>query len=121
MKLSLIIFVAVTVSFVTLLLLPSLGSHFSVDSKKSHEDDGNRNDNNNGVIAKFSMASNSESAGPVELLNGFNDRNAPGYIHRQQASAAQTFRVSQEQTIDNVRQSRLILLEGIDNAIQINR
>jgi hypothetical protein len=64
MKLSLIIFVAVTVSFVTLLLLPSLS------------------------------------------------------IHPQQASAAQTFKVSKEQTIDNVRQSRLILLEGIDNAIQ---
>jgi hypothetical protein len=64
MKVSLIILVAVSVSFVTLLLLPSLG------------------------------------------------------IHPQQASAAQTFKVSKEQTIDNVRQSRLILLDGIDNAIQ---
>ncbi|HEY7080522.1 MAG TPA: hypothetical protein VH500_12520 [Nitrososphaeraceae archaeon] len=64
MKVSLIILVAVSVSFVTLLLLPSLG------------------------------------------------------IHPQQASAAQTFKVSKEQTIDNMRQSRLILLDGIDNAIQ---
>jgi hypothetical protein len=32
--------------------------------------------------------------------------------------AEQIFKVPNEQTIDNVRQSRLVLLEGIDNAIQ---
>ena len=42
------------------------------------------------------------------------------WIHRYVASSvgSQSFKVPNEQTIDNVRQSRLALLEGIDNAIQ---
>jgi hypothetical protein len=118
MKLSLIIFVAASVSFVTLLLLPSLDWHFSADSKKSHKDNDNGSDNNNGVIAMFSIAANSEGAGQGKILNGINYWNTLGYIYPQQASTVQTIKVSKGQTIDNVRQSRLALLEGIDNAIQ---
>ena len=119
MQLSLIVIVAVTVPLVTLLLLPSLCSYFSVDSKKSHKDSGNSNDIHNGVNAMFRIAANPQGPGPGEILSGFNDWNALGYIATShQVSAAQSFKVPNEQTIDNVRQSRLALLEGIDNAIQ---
>jgi hypothetical protein len=119
MKVSLIILVAVTVPLVTLLSLPSLYSHFLVDSKKSYKDNANSNDNTIGVNAMFSIAVTPQGSGSTEILTGFNDRNALGNIATsQQVSAAQSFKVSNELTNDNVRQSRLILLEGIDNAIQ---
>ena len=52
-------------------------------------------------------------------LTGFNDWNASlRYIVSQQALAAQAFEVPKEENISDVDQSRLILLEGIDNAIQ---
>jgi hypothetical protein len=51
-------------------------------------------------------------------LTGFNDWNALKYIVPQQALAAQAFEVPKEENISAVDQSRLILLEGIDNAIQ---
>jgi hypothetical protein len=56
-----------------------------------------------------------------QVLNGF-DRSQPVYIvHPLQASSVQTFNVQNDQhrelTVDNVRQSRLLLLEGINNAI----
>jgi hypothetical protein len=113
MKLSLIFCFAVTVSFASLLLLQWLSFHFSVYSKLYLE-----NDNDNGAIVKFNTDANSQGTGPGQMSNGFDDWNAFRYIYAQKALAAQTFKVPKEQTIDNVRQSRLILLEGIDNAIQ---
>jgi hypothetical protein len=117
MKLSLIFCFAVTVSFASLLLLQSLDFHFSVDSKQYQEND-NDNDNDIKVIVKFNTDANSQGTDPGQMSNGFSDWNAFRYIVAQKALAAQTFKVPKEQTIDNVRQSRLILLEGIDNAIQ---
>jgi hypothetical protein len=58
------------------------------------------------------------NSGPGQSLNGFNDWNALVYTVPQQALAAQTFQVPTEQTINDVRESRLVLLEGIDNGIQ---
>lgn len=119
MKVSLIILVVITVPLVTLLLLPSLYSHLLVDSKKYHKDNINSNDNTIGVNVIFSVAVTPQGSGSTEILTGFNDWNVLGYIATsQQVSAAQSFKVSNEQTINNVRQSRLILLEGINNAIQ---
>jgi hypothetical protein len=66
MKLSLIFCVAITVSFASLLLLQSLGSHFSVDSKQYRD-----NDNDNELIVKFSRAANSQGADQSQILNGF--------------------------------------------------
>jgi hypothetical protein len=119
MKGSLIILVAITVPLVTLLSLPSLYSYSLVDSKKYHKDNINSNDNTIGVNVIFSVVVTPQGSGSTEILTGFNDLNALGYFaSSQQVSAAQSFKASNEQTIDNVRQSRLILLEGIDNAIQ---
>jgi hypothetical protein len=53
----------------------------------------------------------------IALLNGFNDWNALVYALPQGLSG-QTLQVPNEQTINDVRGSRLVLLEGIDNAIQ---
>jgi hypothetical protein len=53
----------------------------------------------------------------IALLNGFNDWNALVYAVPQGLSG-QTLQVPNEQTINDVRGSRLVLLEGIDNAIQ---
>jgi hypothetical protein len=117
-KLSSIIFVALTIPLVTSFLLQSVGLPPSIDSKKYHKYNGNSNDDNNGVIVKFNIAANPQGTGPGQMPIGFNDWNAFRYIVAQQALAAQTFKVPKEQTIDNLRQSRLILLEGIDNAIQ---
>jgi hypothetical protein len=52
----------------------------------------------------------------IDLLNGFNDWNALVYTVPQELNG-QTLRVPNEQTINDVRGSRLVLLEGIDNAI----
>jgi hypothetical protein len=51
------------------------------------------------------------------LLNGFNDWPGRTYIVAQGPSG-QTLQMPNEQTINDVRGSRLVLLEGIDNAIQ---
>jgi hypothetical protein len=51
------------------------------------------------------------------LLNGFNDWPSLTYIVAQGPSG-QTLQVPNEQTMNDVRGSRLVLLEGIDNAIQ---
>ena len=50
-------------------------------------------------------------------MNGFNDWNALVNTDQPQTLAARTFHVSHEMTINDVRQARLVLLEGIDNAI----
>jgi hypothetical protein len=51
------------------------------------------------------------------LLNGFNDWTNLKYIVAQGLSG-QTLQVPNEQTMNDVRGSRLVLLKGIDNAIQ---
>jgi hypothetical protein len=53
----------------------------------------------------------------IALLNGFNEWNALVYAVPQGLNG-QTLQVPNEQTINDVRASRLVLLEGIDNAIQ---
>ena len=59
----------------------------------------------------FNIAANPQGPGPGQILIGFNDWNAFRYIAAQQVSAAQSFKVPNEQTIDNLRQSRLTLLK----------
>jgi hypothetical protein len=56
--------------------------------------------------------------GPGLLLNGFNDWNAITYIVSPQQLAARILEVPIEETVIDIIQSRLELLEGIDNAIQ---
>jgi hypothetical protein len=71
-----------------------------------------------GVNADINGGLDCRSPGPGPTLAGFNDWNALKYIVPQQALAAQAFEVPKEENISAVDQSRLILLEGIDNAIQ---
>ena len=58
-----------------------------------------------------------QAAHSAAALNGFNDWNALVNTDQPQTLAARTFHVSHEMTINDVRQARLVLLEGIDNAI----
>jgi hypothetical protein len=55
--------------------------------------------------------------GPGQLLNGFNDWTRLVYIVAQGLSG-QTLQEPNEQTMNDIRGSRLVLLEGINNAIQ---
>ena len=71
-----------------------------------------------GVNADINGGLDCRSPGPGPILKGFNDWNALKYIVPQQALATQAFEVPKEENITDVDQSRLILLEGIDNAIQ---
>jgi hypothetical protein len=71
-----------------------------------------------GINADINGGLDCRSPGPGPTLAGFNDWNALKYIVPQQALAAQAFEVPKEENISAVDQSRLILLEGIDNAIQ---
>ena len=71
-----------------------------------------------GVNADINGGLDCRSPGPGPTLTGFNDWNALKYIVPQQALAVQAFEVPKEENISAVDQSRLILLEGIDNAIQ---
>ena len=72
---------------------------------------------NTGVNSDINGDLACETPGPGPILNGFNDWNALTYIVPQQALAAQAFEVPKEETINDVVKARLILLEGIDNAI----
>jgi RTX calcium-binding nonapeptide repeat (4 copies) len=82
--------------------------------------------NFNGVINQQPVASNINEGLGCEVtgttLTGFNDWNNLVY-RAQPAEALNAFQISQlevpeeEQTMEDVRESRLILLEGIDNAI----
>jgi hypothetical protein len=72
-----------------------------------------------GVNADINGGLDCRSPGPGPTLTGFNDWNSSlRYVVPQQALAAQAFEVPREENISDVDQSRLILLEGIDNAIQ---
>jgi hypothetical protein len=57
------------------------------------------------------------TSGPGQLLAGFNDWTRLVYTVPQELNG-QTLQVPNEQTMNDVRGSRLVLLEGIDNAIQ---
>jgi hypothetical protein len=80
--------------------------------------------NFNGVTIDIGVDSNINgdlacgASGPGPILKGFNDWNALKYIVPQQALAALAFELPNEETINDVIEARLILLEGIDNAIQ---
>src|SRR3954471_19603776 len=65
------------------------------------------------------ITTGTQAAHAAAALNGFNDWNALVNTDQPQTLAARTFHVSQEKTINDVRQARLVLLEGIDNAIRI--
>ena len=58
------------------------------------------------------------TSGPGPSLTGFNDWNALTYIVAPQMLTAQRFEVPKEENVTDLIQSRLVLLEGIDNAIQ---
>jgi hypothetical protein len=73
-----------------------------------------------GVEADINGGLTCKTPGPPGLsglLNGFNDWTNLKYIVAQGLSG-QTLQVPNEQTMNDVRGSRLVLLEGVDNAIQ---
>jgi hypothetical protein len=73
---------------------------------------------NSDINGGFECGSKIRFPGPGPILTGFNDWNALKYVVSQRAFAAQAFEVPIEENISDIRQDRLQLLEGIDNAIQ---
>src|SRR3954453_6648568 len=73
---------------------------------------------NSDINGGYDCGSDIRFPGPGPILAGFNDWNALRYVVSQQALAAQAFEVPIEENISDIRQDRLQLLQGIDNAIQ---